>query len=286
MLVLLAVHLLALAFVYTCSVGGATSGGIPVLAYCALLIFAMQWLAFIPAYRHQTEKYYDLVGSITFIGAVLLAVLLTGSLDGRRLLLATLVAVWALRLGLFLFQRIRREGHDTRFDNIKPNPWLFLRTWVLQALWVLVTAGSALTAITSTTRPPLGLLAAAGFGLWLVGFGIEVVADHQKRQFRALYGGSAFIDTGLWSRSRHPNYFGEIILWCGVALIALPALQGWQHLALISPVFVYLLLTRVSGIPMLERASDRRWGDDPRYLAYKKRTPVLIPRLVAAKGLN
>jgi steroid 5-alpha reductase family enzyme len=105
------------------------------------------------------------------------------------------------------------------------------------------------------------------------------VSDAQKNRFRADPANRGkFIQTGLWAWSRHPNYFGEIVLWIGVAIIALPVLRGWQYLTLISPVFVTLLLTRVSGVPMLERRADEKWGGQEDYEAYKARTPVLIPR--------
>ncbi|GAB5453518.1 MAG: DUF1295 domain-containing protein [Halioglobus sp.] len=276
------IHALAAAFTWLCSSGSALVWGIPALACCALFIFALQWLAFIPAYLRQTERYYDLVGSLTYMGAVFLALLLSTSHDARSLLLAVLITVWAVRLGSFLFRRISEQGHDSRFDRIKPNAVLFFRTWSLQGLWVLVTAGAALTAITSPHQPPLGLLDMAGAALWLFGFAIEVVADRQKRQFRRSQGEQGFIDVGLWSRSRHPNYFGEIVLWAGIALMAAPALTGWQYVALVSPLFVYVLLTRISGVPLLERKADRRWGDDPGYTAYKANTPVLVPRLFRA----
>ena len=152
-------------------------------------------------------------------------------------------------------------------------------TWTLQGLWVFLTLSCALAAITSIERAPLGPLAAIGTVLWLAGFAIEVVADRQKRAFREQAGSGQFINTGLWARSRHPNYFGEILLWCGVALLALPALGGWQFATLISPLFVYVLLTRVSGIPLLEKKSDKKWGGQPEYEAYKASTPVLVPRL-------
>jgi steroid 5-alpha reductase family enzyme len=117
-----------------------------------------------------------------------------------------------------------------------------------------------------------------------VGFALEAVADQQKRRFRERpENAGRFIATGLWAWSRHPNYFGEILLWTGVALVALPALDGWQLATLLSPVFVTLLLTRVSGVPLLEERADARWGDDPEYLAYKKRTPLLVPR-IGARG--
>jgi steroid 5-alpha reductase family enzyme len=113
-------------------------------------------------------------------------------------------------------------------------------------------------------------------GLWGAGFAIEAIADHQKARFRADPANrDRFIATGLWAWSRHPNYCGEILLWAGVALVALPALSGFALVTLVSPLFVYVLLTRVSGIPLLEARSDSRWGADPAYRAYKARTPAL-----------
>jgi len=251
--------------------------GLPVFAWCVLLAFGLQWLAFIPAYLRQTEKFYDLTGSLSYISVVFVAVLMSGHTDSRSLLLAALIIIWALRLGSFLFLRILADGSDSRFDKIKPRPISFLATWSLQGLWVSMTAGCALAAITTDTVKPLTLLDLIGIVLWLLGFALEVIADRQKRRFRQLHGSGQFITTGLWSRSRHPNYLGEIMLWLGVALLAAPALQGWQWVTAISPLFVYLLLTRVSGIPLLERKSDQKWGDDPQYLAYEAKVPVLVP---------
>ena len=239
----------------------------------------IQWLVFIPAYLLQTEKYFDLTGSLTYISITLLAVFLSPVVDGRSLLLLALVVIWAARLGTFLFRRIHSAGKDGRFDELKPSFIRFLIVWTLQGLWVTITLSAALVAITTTTRKELGLFALIGFLIWVIGFAIEVMADQQKTRFKANPGNKGkFIQTGLWSRSRHPNYFGEIMLWFGVAVIALPVLQGWQWVALISPVFVALLLTRVSGVPMLEKRADEKWGGQEDYEAYKERTPVLIPR--------
>jgi steroid 5-alpha reductase family enzyme len=253
--------------------------GIPIFAFSVGLAFAIQWLAFIAAYLLQTESFFDLTGSLTYISVTAIAVLLSPVVDGRSILLLGLVVVWAARLGTFLFRRIRRAGKDARFDEIKPSFLRFLNTWTLQGLWVTFTLAAALAAITTTTRKELDPFAAIGFLVWVFGFSFEVAADTQKSRFRAdPKNKGRFIHTGLWAWSRHPNYFGEIVLWVGVAIITLPVLRGWQWVTLISPAFVALLITRISGVPILEKQADERWGGQEEYEAYKERTPVLIPR--------
>ena len=281
--ILLTTTLLGLLMAAAGSHNGAIYAGFPVFALCILLAFGTQWLAFIPAYLRQTEKFYDLTGSVTYIGVAIIALILSQKTDSRSLLLAAMIVVWALRLGAFLFLRILADGADSRFDKIKPNPKSFLATWSLQGLWVSVTGGCALAAISSGHSAELSLLDIAAILLWFLGFTVEVVADRQKRRFRAAQGGGQFITTGLWAFSRHPNYLGEIMLWLGIALLAAPVLQGWQWVTMISPVFVYLLLTRVSGIPLLEKKADKLWGEDPRYQAYKANTPILLPRPASKK---
>lgn len=262
------------------SQGGASIVGIPLFALSVGLAFLIQWLVFIPAYLMQTEKFFDLTGGITYISVVIIAVLFSTNVDVRSILLSVLVMIWAIRLGSFLFGRIQKAGKDDRFDEIKPSFIRFLNVWTIQGLWVTFTMAAALVAITTTTRKELDVFAIIGFLLWVFGFAIEIVADSQKSRFNANPDNKGkFIQTGLWSRSRHPNYFGEIILWVGVAVIALPVLQGWQWAAMISPVFVTLLLTRVSGVPLLEKKADKKWGGQDDYESYKKGTPVLIPRL-------
>ncbi len=262
------------------SQGGSGLGGIPLFALVVGLAYLIQWLVFIPAFLLQSEKFFDLTGSLTYLSVSTLAVVFSPNVDGRSLLLYVLVLIWAARLGIFLFTRIKRAGKDDRFDELKPSFIRFLNVWTIQGLWVTFTAAAALIAITTTYRKALDGFALAGFLIWAAGFTIEVVADAQKSRFNADPANKGrFIQSGLWSRSRHPNYFGEILLWIGVAVIALPVLQGWQWIALISPVFVTILLTRISGIPLLEKKADAKWGGQPDYEAYKKRTPALIPRL-------
>ena len=265
--------------------GSITLGGIPVFALCVALAFALQWAAFVPAWVWRTERWFDLTGSGTFLTVILLAVSARGAPDPRSLAIAAMVAIWAVRLGAFLFARIRRQGFDRRFDRIKQDPARFFLTWTLQGLWVSLTLAAALGAVTAVTAVPLGWPAAAGIALWTAGFFVEVAADAQKGRFRMeAANADRFIATGLWARSRHPNYFGEILLWTGVAVSALPGLDGWRYLTLVSPVFVWLLLTRVSGVPLLEAQADRKWGADPAYRAYKARTPVLVPRIGRPPG--
>ena len=268
------------------SQGGATLGDVPIFAISVGLAFLIQWLVFIPAYLFQTEKFFDLTGSITYISVVGVAVCYSRystHLDARSILLAALVIIWALRLGTFLFGRIQKAGKDDRFDEIKPSFIRFLNVWTIQGLWVTFTAAAALVGITTLTRKDLDVFAILGFLIWAFGFAFEVIADSQKSRFNADTANKGkFIQTGLWSRSRHPNYLGEIVLWIGIAIIAIPVLQGWQWVAMISPLFVTLLLTRVSGIPLLEKKADKKWGGQEEYEDYKKKTPVLIPHLTKA----
>ncbi|MDH4110618.1 MAG: DUF1295 domain-containing protein [Gammaproteobacteria bacterium] len=259
--------------------GGARAGSIPVFALCGALAFAINWLAFIPAALAQSERYYDLTGGLTYITTTAVAVLLTPDLDLRATLVAAMVIVWSLRLASFLFLRISKAGHDTRFDNIKNRPPRFFFAWTLQGLWVLLTASAAFAVITGDAREPLGAIGIFGILVWAFGLVVEIVADRQKSAFRRDPANAGrFIHTGLWAWSRHPNYFGEIVLWTGMAIVALPVLQGWQWATLVSPVFVAFLLIKVSGIPMLEDKADERWGGQQDYEDYKRRVPVLVPK--------
>jgi steroid 5-alpha reductase family enzyme len=278
-LAILIILLVAVGISFAGSQEGVVVFGIPLFALCVALAFIINWIAFIPAYILQTEKFFDLTGSITYITAVVVAVALSPIVDARSWLLLVIISIWAIRLGSFLFLRIRAAGEDRRFRELKTSFTRFLLTWTVQGLWVSLTLAAALAAITSTLRLELGLLALIGFVVWLLGFGFEVVADRQKSKFKAnSENADQFINTGLWSWSRHPNYFGEIVLWIGVAVIAFPVLTGWQLLTLISPIFVILLLTRVSGVPMLETRADEKWGGQEDYELYKSSTSILIPR--------
>ncbi len=262
------------------SQNGQTAGVFSIYAMCVAFAFLLNWAAFFPAFASQTERYFDLTGSITYISLVVIALVLSKDLDTRSILLGGMCLIWAVRLGSFLYKRIHRAGKDDRFDSIKPNALRFFNTWTLQAVWVVLTSAPVIIAITSNSRKGIGIVAIIGVVIWLIGFLIEVIADRQKSAFKKdVSNQGKFISTGLWSRSRHPNYFGEIMLWFGTTVVAMPVLQGWQWIALISPLFVYFLLTKISGIPMLEAKADKKWGGQADYEAYKSGTPILLPKL-------
>ena len=257
--------------------GSETYNGISLFIICASVSFVLHWIIFIPSFAFQTEHYFDLTGSISYLSAVALAFYLNPSVDPRDLLIGLLIVVWAVRLGSFLFMRVKQDGKDDRFTIMKTQFHWFLMTWTLGGLWVFLTMAAGLAAITSDTTQPFGLMAYLGLALWIFGFSIEVIADRQKRVFKKnQQKDKEFITSGLWAWSRHPNYFGEITLWIGLTLIALPVLSGWQLVTLISPVFVYILLTKISGIPLLENRGMKKWGSDPEYIDYVNRTPALI----------
>ncbi|MCK2030383.1 DUF1295 domain-containing protein [Microbacterium galbinum] len=264
------------------SQNGASVGGIPLFAVAVAAAFVIQILAFIPAFLLRTERFFDLTGSATFFVISVVLVLLRPMPDARSWILAGMVMLWAARLGSFLAMRVHKAGSDGRFDEIKGSPLRFLQVWVIQGAWVSLTAAAAWIAISTdaAARPPLGWLSIVGVVVWALGMVVEIVADAQKSAFRKdPRNRDEFIRTGLWSRSRHPNYFGEIVIWVGVFITAAPVLTGWQWVAVLSPLFVILLLTRVSGIPLLEARAEKKWGDRADYIAYRDSTPVLVPRL-------
>ena len=254
--------------------------GVNAFTFTLIVAVLLQVIFFIPSFLLKTEKYYDLVGSLTYVTTVSLAYFSVETKTMIDSIIYFYVMVWALRLGIYLFRRVRNDGKDVRFEKAKRHFFWFLQYWMGQALWVSLTACAAIIAILSPEEDTLPVLAMVGMALWLSGFTIESLSDYQKRVFRKENNPSeAFIHTGLWARSRHPNYFGEITLWTGIAVIALNTLTGIEYITLISPVFVYILLTRMSGVNLLERIADDRYGHLEEYQRYKRNTPVLVPKL-------
>jgi steroid 5-alpha reductase family enzyme len=244
-----------------------------------LLVYIIQWVAFIPAYIFQTEKFFDLTGSITYSSVFIYCIYLTtsGDLNWGSLVISILVILWAGRLGTFLFTRIAKDGEDKRFRTIKPDIAQFFMTWTLQGMWVSLCSLCAITGIASETGIIVNNIFYIGLVMFIGGFAIEIVADQQKTAFRAIpENRNKYITSGLWSRSRHPNYFGEITLWTGVAVMSFSSLSGIEYLTLISPIFTYLLLVKISGVRMLEGRGQKTWGNDEDYIAYMKNTPMVM----------
>ena len=245
-----------------------------------ILAFLIQWVAFIPAYLFQTEKFYDLTGSLTYLTVIWFVYLSSnqvGEVNFQNLIVTVLISIWAIRLGSFLFSRIHKDGEDKRFRSIKTSPSQFFMTWTLQGMWVSICSMCAITGISSSEGLVLNPLFYLGFILFLIGFSIEVIADHQKTLFRAIKENKdKFISTGLWSKSQHPNYFGEILLWSSIAIMSFSSLSGTQYLTMISPIFTYVLLVYISGVRMLDDMGNKKWGHLEEYKQYKQNTPVLF----------
>lgn len=255
--------------------------GIPFLFFCFIYSYVIHWIFFIHAYSKQTEHYFDAIGSFTFISLSIIVVSYTRNF--YSLIIGFLVMIWTIRLGSFLFNRIKKSGRDTRFTEMKKNFFWFFMTWNLSALWVFLSYVAGLVAMTSINVIDIGIkeyiFLIFGVLIWVIGFLIEVISDYQKKIFREdIANRDKFISHGLWSWSRHPNYFGEILLWIGITIIALPIFKGWDYIALISPIFIYYLLVKVSGIPMLEKSANEKWGNDTNYITYKKNTSILFLR--------
>jgi steroid 5-alpha reductase family enzyme len=241
------------------------------------IALAVNGAFFAVAARLKTDVVTDLSYSLTF-ALLAVALLFTGAREPVQLTASLLVVIWAARLGVYLFRRILRMKVDHRFDGMRDRPLRFARFWLLQAVAVAVIMLPVTYLLDQSDPPGLGPWAAAGAAVWLAGLLLESVADAQKAAFRARpENRGRFISSGLWRYSRHPNYFGEILVWWGLFVFVVPALCGVAFAVVAGPAFITVLLLFVSGIPPLERSSDEKYGDDPAYREYKRRTSVLIP---------
>tara|TARA_B100001989_G_scaffold203288_1_gene151750 strand:- start:99 stop:953 length:855 start_codon:yes stop_codon:yes gene_type:complete len=246
----------------------------------AWYVLVIHWLAFIPALIFKTEKFYDLTGSICYAFAAIYVYFQSyGMFLSLSLFISLAILIWTLRLGSFLLKRVMDAGEDKRFRTIKTNPTQFFMTFNLSALWVVICSLCALTAVSNGVLEVKSIFY-IGLLVFIIGFLIEVIADNQKTAFRAVpENANSFITTGLWSVSRHPNYFGEVTLWLGIAIMSLPYLEGIQYWTLISPVFSFVLIYFVSGVRMLEARANVKWGENPEYLEYVKKTPIFFPKI-------
>ena len=247
------------------------------------LIFGLQITGFVPSFYLKSEKYYDLFGGLSFISSIFLMLFLkiriTNDLSTREIILATCVLLWTIRLSFFLFQRVKRVGKDVRFDNLKFSFSKFLLAWMTQGLWVFICLFPTLIVFSSPTNNEIFYLSLGVF-IYLIGLFIEIIADYQKTTHNKINNKKRkFISSGLWSRSRHPNYFGEFLIWTGITIICFPVFSGFKYLGLITPIFIYLLLNYISGVNLLEERAKEKWGNNPEYVKYSKTTPKFFPKI-------
>lgn len=211
----------------------------------------------------KTDKVTDLSYSLTFI--IIAAYLF--STGQTSLVVASMVGLWGLRLATYLLVRIIRMKRDKRFDGIREDFFRFAKFWLLQgvAVWVImlpVTLGG-----TSWMW--------FGIALWALGLVIETVADWQKYCFKEK-NKQAFTNVGLWKYARHPNYFGEMLVWWGVFFTILPV-SGWAWAGIVGPLFITILLRYGTGVPPLEKHMQERYGKDSKFKEYVKNTRLLVP---------
>ena len=254
--------------------------GFPLMYQIFILTFLVQFIVFLPSYSYQTEHYYDLTGGVTFISVILFSLYakyITLVLDLRSTIIGLMIVIWALRLSSFLFLRVKKAGEDVRFKEIKKSFSRFLLAFTLQGFWVFMCTFPALIVLTSSNFE-VDIFLILGSSLWLFGFLYEVIADKQKSNFNINNKGK-FISSGLWSLSRHPNYFGEITLWTGITIISITVLSGFQYLALLTPLFIFRLLNNISGVNLLEDIGNKRWGSEKDYQTYIKKTPKFFPKI-------
>jgi steroid 5-alpha reductase family enzyme len=241
-----------------------------------IVAMAIQYIMFMPAFFFKTDKLTDMSYGLSFI---ILALLSLKDFSLPKIILASMITAWGLRLSIFLFIRIRKINRDKRFDGVRENFFNFFGFWTLQGVSVFMIMICSLLFFDSDAS--FSLLSLIGFIIWLSGLMIEAIADYQKFTFtNKPENKGKWISSGLWKYSRHPNYFGEILCWIGIYIYSYSSLLGINtFLGLISPVFIAFLLIFVSGIPILEKQAEKKWGDDEKYLEYKKKTAVLIPFL-------
>jgi len=191
-----------------------------------------------------------------------------------------LVTAWGIRLSTYLFIRILRTGKDKRFDGIREDTPKFASFWLLQAVSIFVILLPTTYILLKPIQMELSILAIVGMILSILGILIEGFADYQKFVFKnEIKNKEKWINTGLWKYSRHPNYLGEIMMWVGIFIFAIPYLTDLSWLTVISPLYILILLLFVSGVPTLEKKDDERYKDNKEYMEYKKNTGILLPKI-------
>ncbi|MCB9834765.1 DUF1295 domain-containing protein [Candidatus Nomurabacteria bacterium] len=245
-----------------------------------------QLIFFVYASSHKTDKLTDLSYGLGFVTVAIYCLSTSPNISSYKLVLLTMIILWGARISTYLLLRIIKTGRDSRFDGIRENFWKFARFWLLQGFSVWVISLPAIYLLSLNQPTEINTWAIIGLIIWLSGVFIETLADLQLYKFR--FGNhpetNPWIDSGLWHYSRHPNYFGEILLWWGIFIYGASYYTGTYWLTIIGPIFITLLITKVSGIPILEKSADQRWGKEIEYKKYQRNTPILIPNFFKHKS--
>jgi steroid 5-alpha reductase family enzyme len=253
--------------------------GFTIYQVLASLVIALliQAVFFSFAWRYKTDKVTDLSYGLTFI--LISLYLLSGTNRyAYQAWLVTMVIIWGVRLAIYLFIRIHKIGRDKRFDEMRNNFIKFASFWLFQGLAVWIILLPVTYSISLDKYLPVNSIMWVGLGIWFLGLSIETLADMQKFVFKnKVENKGKWIEQGIWKYSRHPNYFGEMLVWWGIFIATLPFQAGWSYLTVIGPLFITYILLFVSGIPTLEQKYDLRYKNSTKYQAYKKRTSLLIP---------
>ncbi|MFH2020649.1 MAG: DUF1295 domain-containing protein [archaeon] len=240
------------------------------LILATLVCLGLQLGFFIFAAIFKTDKLTDLSYGLTFI-VLALVMLFFNSLTTARIVAASMVVIWGVRIAGYLFVRILKMKKDARFDGIRENTLKFAGFWIMQAITILIIMLPIFAVFSIDGR--MGYVSYFGFFIWLFGLVYETKSDMQKYHFKLTKKG--FVKEGLWKYSRHPNYFGEILCWVGVFIFSVPFLSEFYWLSIISPIYITVLLVFVTGIPPLEKSHEIKYGKE--YVEYKKKTSMLIP---------
>lgn len=247
------------------------------LALTAIVTIAFQFTFFVITYALRFDKVTDFAGSTNFILLAILTLTLGSGYNPRQIVITSCVLVWGVRLCAFLLYRIILWGEDRRFDDKRNNLPRLAAFWILQAVWAWTVSLPTTIINSKTSSKGLNALDYVGWAIFAFGFVLEATADQQKLFFkRSPESKGRWTDVGVWSWSRHPNFFGEMLVWWGLYLSAINDLEGGEHAAVVSPIFITLLLMFISGIPLLEKSADGKHGGKEEYVTYKKRTSVLI----------
>lgn len=228
------------------------------------------------------KKRYDLADIAWGGGFIVLAgALFIKNLDNvffAQVLVTILVAIWGLRLSYHIFRRNWGKSEDKRYVELRkkwPKPhWLqaFIRVFIVQAALLVIISFPIIAIASAPTVFNSDLLLLIGFDMWLLGFALEATADRQLAQFiKSKKKKSAVLDTGLWKYSRHPNYFGEVMIWWGIWIISMSIHSVWW--SVLGPLTITYLILFISGVPLLEK----RYKNDKAYQAYALVTSKFIP---------